>query len=92
MDRVEKTGTGEASGEDVTPEEHLRERIFTGLRLREGIDLDALSSDLDIPVRERFARQIDRIGRDGLGTLDGAVLRLNDRGLDLHSEVSVRFF
>jgi len=92
MARVEETGRGEASFEEVGAEEHLRERLFTGLRLREGIDLDALSSDLDLPVRERFAEQIGRIARDGLGSLDGAILRLNDRGLDLHSEVSLRFF
>ncbi|HYY53144.1 MAG TPA: radical SAM family heme chaperone HemW, partial [Myxococcales bacterium] len=36
MERVERTGTGEASSERVSPEEHLRERIFTGLRLAEG--------------------------------------------------------
>ncbi len=92
MDRVEAAGTGESSFEDVDAEEHLRERIFTGLRLREGIDLDALSNDLDIPVRDRFATQIDRITRDGLGELTGSTLHLNDRGLDLHTEVSLRFF
>lgn len=92
MERVEQTGTGEASFENVAAEEHLRERLFTGLRLREGIDLDALSRDLDIPVRARFAQQIDGIVRDGLGALEGAVLRLNDRGMDLHSEASLRFF
>ena len=92
MERVAATGTGEASFEEVTPEEHLRERLFTGLRLAEGIDLDALSRDLDVPVRARFGREIDRIVRDGLGALDGPVLRLDDRGMDLHSEVSLRFF
>jgi oxygen-independent coproporphyrinogen-3 oxidase len=92
MERVERTGIGEASFEEISPEEHLRERLFTGLRLREGIDLDALSRDLDIPVRARFEKEISRIVREGLGSLDGAVLRLNDRGMDLHSEVSLRFF
>jgi oxygen-independent coproporphyrinogen-3 oxidase len=92
MDRVERAGTGEASFEEVDAEEHLRERIFTGLRLREGIDLEALSRDLEIPVRERFAEEIERIGREGLGEIDGPILRLNDRGFDLHSEVSLRFF
>ncbi len=92
MERVAETGTGEASSEEITPEQHLRERLFTGLRLAEGIDLDRLSRELDIPVRERFATQIERIVREGLGSLDGAVLKLNDRGLDLHSEVSLRFF
>ena len=92
MERVERTGIGEASFEDVSPEQHLRERLFTGLRLADGIDLDALAKDLDIPVRARFGREIDRIVREGLGELCGPVLRLNDRGMDLHSEVSLRFF
>lgn len=90
--RVAQTGVGEASCEEVDGEEHLRERLFTGLRLSEGIDLAALEQDLDLPVRQRFGRQIESIERDGLGTVAGAVLRLNDRGMDLHSEVSLRFF
>ena len=92
MERVFSSGTGEASHEDVTPEQHLRERLFTGLRLAEGIDLDRLSRELDIPVRQRFAKEIERISRDGLGSIEGGVLKLNDRGMDLHSEVSLRFF
>jgi oxygen-independent coproporphyrinogen III oxidase len=92
MERVESTGTGEASSERVSPEEHLRERIFTGLRLASGVDLAALERDLDLPVREKYRAEIERIVREGLGLFDGAVLRLNDRGLDLHSEVSLRFF
>ena len=92
MERVEETGVGDASSEQVTPEEHLRERLFTGLRLAEGIDLAALERDLGRPVRDRFAGQIERILREGLGSLEGPVLRLNERGLDLHSEVSLRFF
>ncbi|MGE5047792.1 MAG: radical SAM family heme chaperone HemW [Deltaproteobacteria bacterium] len=92
MERVEETGVGDASSEQVTPEEHLRERLFTGLRLAEGIDLAALERDLGLPVRETFRQEIERIVREGLGSLEGAVLRLNQRGLDLHSEVSLRFF
>ncbi|HEY4883682.1 MAG TPA: radical SAM family heme chaperone HemW [Myxococcales bacterium] len=92
MERVERSGTGESSSENVSPEEHLRERMFTGLRLAEGIDLAALERDLDLPVRDRYSSRIQRIVSEGLGSFDGAVLRLNDRGLDLHSEVSLRFF
>jgi oxygen-independent coproporphyrinogen-3 oxidase len=92
MERVAAAGTGEASHETVAPAEHLRERLFTGLRLAEGVDLVALERDLDLPVRDRFAPQIAKILRDGLGSLEGDVLRLNERGLDLHTEVSLRFF
>jgi oxygen-independent coproporphyrinogen-3 oxidase len=92
MERVEATGLGEASFEKIDAEQHLRERIFTGLRLAEGIDMAELSQDLGIPVRDRYAAQIERIVREDLGTLQGGVLRLNERGLDLHTEVSLRFF
>src|SRR5258708_5919013 len=63
MDRVEEAGSGEASFEDVGVEEHLRERLFTGLRLAEGIDPDALSPAPDLPVRHPFPNHIDRITR-----------------------------
>jgi len=92
MERVERSGRGEASSERISPEDHVRERMFTGLRLAKGIDLAALERDLDLAVRERHAAAIGRIVEEGLGSLDGAILRLNDRGLDLHTEVSLRFF
>jgi putative oxygen-independent coproporphyrinogen III oxidase len=92
MERVESTGLGDASSEQVSPQEHLKERLFTGLRLAEGLDLAELEQDLDLPVRQKYAKPIERIVHEGLGSFDGARLRLNDRGLDLHSEVSLRFF
>ena len=92
MERVEQTGIGEASSEDVGSEEHLRERLFTGLRLAEGVDLADLERDLDLPVRQRYAKEIERLVGEGVAELRGSTLRLNQRGLDLHSEVSLRFF
>ena len=92
LERVEQTGLGEASFEELAQGEHLRERIFTGLRLAEGLDLAALEVDLGVPVRLRFAEEIARLVREGLAALEGPRLRLTDRGLDLHSEVAIRFF
>jgi coproporphyrinogen III oxidase-like Fe-S oxidoreductase len=90
--RVEETGIGEASSEEVDCEQHLRERLFTGLRLAEGLDLAALEQDLGVEIRLRFAKVIDRLVREELAGLDGTQLRLTERGFDLHSEVAVRFF
>jgi coproporphyrinogen III oxidase-like Fe-S oxidoreductase len=92
LERVEATGLGEAQREDVSADEHLRERLFTGLRLAEGLDLAVLEDDLGLPVRSRYAAQIDRLRREGLVDLNGSTLRLTEAGLDLHSEVSLRFF
>jgi oxygen-independent coproporphyrinogen-3 oxidase len=92
LERVEHTGMGEASAEELGVEQHLEERLFTGLRLARGLDLAALEDDLHVPVRARFAAQIERLRREELAELDGPVLRLTPRGLDLHSEVALRFF
>ena len=90
--KVEATGLGDASSEVVSLEDHLRERIFTGLRLTAGLDLGQLEDDLRVGVRHRFAGEIDKLVREGLAERDGAMLRLTERGLDLHSEAALRFF
>jgi putative oxygen-independent coproporphyrinogen III oxidase len=90
--RVEETGLGEASAEELDAEQHLRERLFTGLRLAEGIDLKLLEDDLGLPVRARYGAVVDRLVREGLASSEGERLRLTDRGLDLHSGVALRFF
>ncbi|HYR18658.1 MAG TPA: radical SAM family heme chaperone HemW [Myxococcales bacterium] len=92
LERVEASGLGEAQAEELGAEDHLRERLFTGLRLAAGLDLGALEDDLGLPVRSRFGPQIDRLRREGLAELDGPTLRLTEAGLDLHSEVALRFF
>ena len=92
LERVEQTGLGEASSEELGADEHLRERLFTGLRLAEGLDLAALELDLGLPVRAQFGAELERLVREGLAVQDGPWLRLTDRGLDLHSEAALRFF
>ena len=92
MARVEQSGVGDASSEEISAADHLRERLFTGLRLARGIDLAQLEEDLKLPVRTRFAAEIDKLVREGLAWQEGSVLRLTERGLDLHSEAALRFF
>jgi oxygen-independent coproporphyrinogen-3 oxidase len=82
----------EAQREELGAQDLLRERLFTGLRLVRGVDLDELSLWSGLPVRERYQPVLERLQRDGLAALDGAQLRLTERGLDLHSEAALRFF
>src|SRR2546430_16579897 len=81
LERVEETGLGQAQSEDLGAEEHLRERLFTGLRHAAGLDLPALEADLHLPVRSRFPSQIDRLRRAGLAELDGPTLRSTELAL-----------
>ena len=85
-------GLAEAMTEDLAPDDLLRERLFTGLRLVAGLDLAALEDDLGVSVRERFVAALDGLVRDALATYDGRRLALTERGLDFHAEASLRFF
>jgi putative oxygen-independent coproporphyrinogen III oxidase len=77
-------GETEALDGDV----RFRERVMLGLRLVEGLDLEALRAEFG---EERLAGlRAAGVKLGGLVELDGARLRLTDRGLDLHSEVALR--
>src|SRR5256885_2101970 len=90
--RVEETGTGEATSEEVDREQHLRERLFTGLRLAEGLDLAALEQDLGVEIRSRFGKVIDRLRRREVARLDRAPPSLSRRGVDPDRQGAVRLF
>jgi oxygen-independent coproporphyrinogen-3 oxidase len=89
---VGEAGQGAQGSELLTDEEHLRERLFTGLRLVRGLDLGELEAQLGLPVQERFDAVLASLAAEGLAVREGSRLRLTERGLDLHSEVAVRFF
>jgi oxygen-independent coproporphyrinogen-3 oxidase len=92
MDRALAGELPEAEREQLAAEDLLRERVFTGLRMTAGLDLAELETWSGRPVREPYAAVITRLCGEGLATLEGARLRLTERGLDLHSEAAVRFF
>ena len=85
-------GLAEAQREELPARDLVRERIFTGLRRVRGVDLAEIEAWSGEPVRAPFAEVIDRLVREGLAEVEGPLLRLTDRGLDLHSEVALRFF
>jgi oxygen-independent coproporphyrinogen-3 oxidase len=74
--------------EEVPPRARFSERVFLGLRLVEGVDLERLERDFGIDsvrvLRERAGRLPDLV------RLSQSRLSLTDRGLDLHSEVAAR--
>jgi putative oxygen-independent coproporphyrinogen III oxidase len=67
----------EAEREELDPETRLRERIMLGLRLLEGVDLDAAEAELGVspwtPARRRAA---DRLVAKGRLEIEGSRLRV----------------
>ncbi len=92
MDRALAGELPEAEREELPAEDLLRERIFTGLRLVEGVDLEELEAWSGLPVRSPYAPVLERLVRERLALVEGPRLRLTELGLDLHSEAALRFF
>lgn len=63
------------------------EGLMMGLRLTDGVDLDALAARVGFDLRSSHAEVIERHLSSGLVTLEGARLRATARGTDLLSYV-----
>lgn len=58
------------------------ERLLTGLRTAEGVDLDVLTEQTGIDVRRNAVRWLGDASKHGLLELDGGTLRATDDGLE----------
>lgn len=74
--------------ESLTADVHLAERLFTALRTRFWIDLDALAVDHPAAQMARYAPALERIVALGLAERDGARIRATERGLALHDSAA----
>ncbi|HYH97150.1 radical SAM family heme chaperone HemW [Hyalangium sp.] len=86
---VEQGTLPEASREALNPEELFAERLAMGLRLRSGVDWEAVCTAYGQDPAPRRA-EVSRLVEHGLATLQGGRLVLTDAGADLHSAVAAR--
>ena len=76
-EQAQRLNTGEA----------MSEAMFLGLRLLNGIDPAAFSSEFAIDIKRAFAPELDRLLQSGLLEETGTLLRLSRRGLILSNQV-----
>ena len=86
---VEQGMLPEASREALGPEELFAERLAMGLRLRSGVDWEAVCLAYGQDPAPRRA-EVTRLVGNGLATLHGGRLMLTDAGADLHSAICAR--
>jgi oxygen-independent coproporphyrinogen III oxidase len=72
-------------------EERLEEALFTGLRLTEGIDLDAVGARYGVDIRRRYGRELEPFVAERLLIYDGGHMRLTRRGMLLAHEIMAVF-
>ncbi len=81
---------GEPPEITVLSEEDARfEAVMLGLRLTDGLPEAAFRASFGVGFREAFGEKLDAPLRDGRLTLDGGVLRLTRRGMDVMNSVLV---
>lgn len=86
---VGRDGSAEAGSEELTARQRLGEAMILGLRLREGIDLEALTAGFRPWGVRPDAAALERLEQAGLVERAGPRLRLTDRGIRLADEVFV---
>jgi len=71
----------------LSPQEHLEEALFTGLRLSKGVNLKLIESRHAVDVWGRWGPELQPFADEGLLHYDGEVLRLTRAGMLLAHEV-----
>jgi oxygen-independent coproporphyrinogen-3 oxidase len=89
MRAAEEGQLPESSREALTPQELFEERLAMGLRLRSGVDWEAVCARYGENPEPRRA-EIARLIQHGLARLDGPRLVLTDAGADVHSAIAAR--
>jgi coproporphyrinogen III oxidase-like Fe-S oxidoreductase len=89
MRAAEEGQLPESSREALTPQELFEERLAMGLRLRSGVDWEAVCTRYGQDPEPRRA-EISRLIQHGLARLDGPRLVLTDAGADVHSAIAAR--
>ena len=89
MRAAEEGKLPESSREALSPVELFEERLAMGLRLRSGVDWEAVCALYGQDPEPRRA-EIARLVQHGLARLDGRKLVLTDAGADVHSAIAAR--
>jgi oxygen-independent coproporphyrinogen-3 oxidase len=86
---IRERGTAVAGGEQLSLEMARRERLLLGLRLRDGLDLQAVRETLEVENPEACARVAGLLDEGWLRVREGR-LQITDRALLVADELIVR--
>jgi oxygen-independent coproporphyrinogen-3 oxidase len=93
-DYIDRIDGGEPTAADVrvlTPGERLGDALFTGLRLTDGIDLDAIRARYGVDVWERYGDELQPFLDEGCLKREGSRLMLTREGMLVAHEVMTVF-
>lgn len=91
MESVENGSAALGECYAISNEEALSESMILGLRLTDGVDLDALSAAYGTDVGKKYGKKLENLVERELVELEGSVVRLTKRGMDFANQVFVEF-
>ncbi|MCL5935045.1 MAG: hypothetical protein M1543_00870 [Firmicutes bacterium] len=91
INRLNRNELGIQNQQYLSREERISETVFLGLRLIEGLDLDAFKQSYGQSIFEIFAVQLKRLSSLGLVKIEDNRLKLTEKGLPLANEVFAEF-
>ena len=91
LDRIAGGGSPAVDVRRLTPDERLGDALFTGLRLVDGIDTNAIQTRYGVDVWNRFGADLEPFIEAGCLRRDGARLSLTRQGMLLAHEVMTVF-
>ena len=91
IDSIEATGFAVRERRELNERERAEEALFMGLRLSDGVSLDAFASEYGVDILERYGDELARLAEAGLLEVDRRRLRLTEAGMLLSNEVFVSF-
>src|SRR6185503_8078019 len=91
IDRIATDGNAIAERNELSETDRAAEALFMGLRLTEGISLEAFHSEYGVDVIERYGDELPRLADAGLIEIGDGRLILTAAGRLLSNEVFVSF-
>ena len=91
LEKMENCQPPIVSLKTLSSQEKLEERLFLGLRCRQGVLASSLRSEFQVDVHQKYAEQILEFCEAGWMKTDDDRLRLTDRGLLFSNEVFAGF-
>ena len=87
VDRIESGHPVCGGRRALSERDRLVERLFTGLRLTAGLDLDAIAGDHGVSLLDTFRSELAPFLERQLLVVDGSRLHLTRRGMLVANEV-----
>jgi oxygen-independent coproporphyrinogen III oxidase len=91
IEQVARAGHAVNERRDLSSEELAVEALFMGLRLAEGVSLEAFRANYDFDILVRYGDELRRLTDAGLIQIENQWLRLTTKGRLLSNEVFMTF-